>query len=505
MRQSTIISSNQVEATLGGCQFGTGFVDENVFTHDVPEALRVLAINLNEQSMLLALQPSNELQKRQVYDAYRNDLQLLENRISDFEDCVKLAVRCATLARRSESEEKAREEANRLWEEIKKEIPPIGKKPLLSLDHILAAKPAVEILETLKQRFEQSVSDTLRLFICWLQLLVDHEFVGLVEWSDLDVARYHYFVHDRRYEVVKEQAGHESVVDPSKDFGEQTTITEFRDQTIRTRRYLERHVHHIVDARIHDLIDYPAPVPARVRDFLEGIPQWLRPLLQIVSGDITTEEIIRRKTRDETSVESEITSVWKGSPAVTLGNFALIGWNDDDVRDSCNGTYYACQKVRNEVMSKQVRQTTLMAVAMVTVISIVVWGIWYGVDQSHAKAFAAQQAYAQSLGRMEIIETKRGEALPLKGEQIPICFAGIAYNHQPSSGNVLLSRVKENQDRLGSFSHLFSIEKGWDTSYGEIDLASQFGVFAKLHVVSITKDSIKYGLTYYGIAAEKNE
>lgn len=495
------IPSDQIEATLEGRMFGMGSVGNETYQQETPEALRVLAIQLKEQSQLLSLAANRELEKRRVYDAYKHDLQLLRERVTGFENCVKEATRASIVATKEVTWDQARSQTKKLWEQLKGEIPSVGRQPLLLLDHQLAAQPAADILSTLQKRFEQGVDKVLLLVTCWLHLLVEHELVGLVEWTDYDVARYHYFVHDQRQETLKEERRQTVDVDESQPLGQQTTYATVRDRTVRTQRYLERHVHHIVDAAVHDLETYPRRVPARVAEFLNtGVPDWLRPLLQIVSGEITTEEIIRRKTNDQTAVESTIESVIKSSPAVTIGNFALVGWSSDDL---CGGDakFYQCQDARVKEHQQMLR-TAAWGTPVVAFIIVAVAGlIILGINSYKASCQERHDAYVAGLGNVAIHETLQGNSLQISGVRVPIVFSGI----QVPSNDISFAQHNDpgGDERLSAF-RTYRLPD----NYGDIDLGPDFGVLARVHIISYVQgragelSMIRYAVTYYGQGAE---
>lgn len=76
--------------------------------------------------------------------------------------------------------------------------------------------------------------------------------------------------------------------------------------------------------------------------FLNSVPASLEPHLSIVEGMITMEERHRRLIAEGTRTETEILSVYKGSPGVLLGPFNLIGWSDDDL--ASGGVFSSKQK-----------------------------------------------------------------------------------------------------------------------------------------------------------------
>lgn len=500
MTERTAIASDRIEVTMSEHVFGTGHISAEAFVQDFPEALRVLAISLNEKSRLLqlAVPAEGELAKQTVYDAYKDDLELLTKRVSEFEQCVKNAVRCSIVARNELANQSDIEiETKRLWADLTAQIPPIGQKPLLLLDYKLAAQDAQCILSTLQERFQQGVTHVLRLFTWWLHLLVECEFVGLVEWTDVDVARYHYFLRQRSASTLKEEQKQKVKVDPSQPAGQRTTYTNTTERTIRRQDFQEHHVHHIVNARVWDLEEYPDPVPYRVVEFLNEVPGWLRPLLQIVSGDITTEEVLRRNTSDRTVVESEITSVYKASPAVTLGDFALMGWSADDLKQGA--CHYHRQKAKHTHLRKTLYNIAPAAAGIIggiLVVSILGFTLVTGAKMDATKRF---DAYVASLDAASpLVTTKAGYPLQLEGQDVPVFFAGFQ-RVTGSNSIVTLTRAEPASGGTAMNVHKIAIPVSeWGRQYGNINFGPEFGIFAILNIVEATPDHLTYKVTYYG-------
>ena len=165
-----------------------------------------------------------------------------------------------------------------------------------------------------------------------MQSLAEKELVGLVDWAAADVCRYHYFRHRWSEGVIREGIRREQRYDKAKPYGQRTEDRAVKEKVVQQEQFKERHIHHIVGAKMHPLAEYPQPVPKHVRVFIDSVPQWLRPHLRIVEGTITTEEVLERKVSSETVVKSEVLSVSKYSPGILFGEFNLIGWSADDLK-----------------------------------------------------------------------------------------------------------------------------------------------------------------------------
>jgi len=332
-------TSDRVLVDLGGRRFAAAAPEER-FAQPIPnvELFRELAAAIRQGSRLLALKPEELQTKTPIYGAYAKDLALLRRYHTEFQDCVRSAVRCS-ISGVAPGNERAWEE---MWQLLAGQIPTTETVQPLRLPHTIAAKPIPELVTDLQAEMHKGVERTLKPLADWLQLLAESELVGLVEWSGVDVCCYSYFRHEFTNTVTKGSKRNEVTVDDSQPFGSRTTYRILRDRTVVTHQVQERHVHHVVDAKVHKVAGYPHPVPQHVAMFLDSVPASLEPHLSIVEGTITMEERHRRLLAEGTRTETEVVSVYKGSPGVLLGPFNLIGWSSDDL--ASGGIFSSKQK-----------------------------------------------------------------------------------------------------------------------------------------------------------------
>ena len=329
MTTATVIPSDQTFVELKGREYGTVSRPQERFFQELPASLVKIGESLRAESALLALVDSPVPAKEQIFNAYGKDLNLFKNRHGEFRDCLKQAVRYSVIVSAKTNQE---EETDKIWENLEKEMPTIGNAPILELSYIRAPKEVSVLLAELKAEVGLGIERLLRVFAFWLQELVEAEFIGLVEWTADDVCRYHYFHQKASMEILSGETTETHTFDGSKPFGERNTHTTARQGEVRRSRFLVRHVHHIINARLHLVGKYKGKKPARIKGFLGAVPNWLKPHLQIVDGTITMEEQIKLKIAETTTVEEEIISVYKYSPGVLLEPFNLIGWNSDDIK-----------------------------------------------------------------------------------------------------------------------------------------------------------------------------
>lgn len=331
--------SDRVLMDVGGRRFAAA-VSEERFTQPIPnvELFRELAAAIRQGSKILALVADDLKTKSPIYAAYAQDLALLRRYHAEFQDCVRSAVRCS-ISGAAPGGEHVWEEA---WQLLAQQIPPAETVQPLYLPHVMAAKPIPELVADLQTEMHQGIERTLKPLADWLQLMAETELIGLVEWAGVDACCYSYFRHEFTSTVQRGKKREEVTVDDSQPLGAKTTYRILRDRTIMTRQVVERHVHHVVDARVHKVADFPHPIPSHVAMFLDSVPASLEPHLSIVEGMITMEERHRRLIAEGTRTETEVLSVYKASPGVLFGPFNLIGWSSDDL--ASGGVFSSKQK-----------------------------------------------------------------------------------------------------------------------------------------------------------------
>lgn len=307
-----------------------------------------LVSSIRQRSTLLALDDGTT--KDAIYRSYAHDLELLQLYQREFEALVQAAVRHSIIRIGRNSQQNCLR-PQETWEILKAQIPSGPATLLIDFPHTRAALPLPQLLEEIKTEFRSGTDQILRSLSDWLRVLVRNEFIGLVEWGDLDVCRYHYFKHEVTEGVMSDRTRNETSFDGSKPYGSRTEYRVVRDREIHRRQLRERHIHHIIHAKLHRLDEYQDRVPTNVAAFIDEIPVSLEPHVHILEGVITKEEVLRRQVAEERIVSSEILSVWKGSPGVLFDCFNMIGWSADDLKDGA--VFYARQRSRARQIQRQ--------------------------------------------------------------------------------------------------------------------------------------------------------
>lgn len=118
--------------------------------------------------------------------------------------------------------------------------------------------------------------------------------------------------------------------DASAPFGQRVEYRTGSRVEGRSEHTLEEHVHHLENVTETPLTAFVKPVPERVAALIRSVPEWVRPSLRVIEGDIVLEEVHRRESY-ETQWQTEVAQTWKASPAIALGDLVLVGWSQDDL------------------------------------------------------------------------------------------------------------------------------------------------------------------------------
>lgn len=469
------VPTDRVELELDGQTFGIDGPPKAVSSVEVPETLASLADILRTESRLLKLHCNADLTKNQVLEAYGHDVKLLDERMKDLDACVLQAVRCLIVVGgdRQLDPAKREERARQVWEQQVHQLS--VSKPLqheLRLPFTLAGEDAVTILGELQQQFQRSLASALHRLAAQLKSLVDHDFIGLVSWAGMDACCYHYFVVEHREYLDGTR------IDTTKaDLGGGITeVRKTRHTDVTRVQYRARHTHHLVNAKLQNIGQYHHKMPSRIEQFLQSLPPRVRHLFRIVDGQETLNEVTARKIGERTDVESETIAVYRYDPAVTLGDFALVGWDEQEV-----------QTERVQIRADRWKLINLYGgpcLALLMTISLIV-GITYRLHTWIADYNRKnQEVYATYMATMptgQVIVTKRGEVLQL-GQHLKFVFDELRGNSVD---------LKPSKGKFVGFTLLLCPERS-DAYYGTINLEDSFGISLKLHVKEATRDAITY-------------
>jgi hypothetical protein len=91
-------------------------------------------------------------------------------------------------------------------------------------------------------------------------------------------------------------------------------------------------VHHVRNPILSEPGQTQHPIPRKYRDLLDAIPDWIRPSLRVLEGDLFREEGIEWDThRENRPDEKLLSSEWQRCPAIVLGDYVLAGWGEQSI------------------------------------------------------------------------------------------------------------------------------------------------------------------------------
>ncbi len=507
-------TSVDVLAMLSGARNygGADLKTSAMYEQQIPTGFQPLADELRGKLKLLQLQSGAT--RDAIYAAYQGDIMLLNSRRDGFIVFIKAGIRASIIRVKelaNESTFDVSKDVEMQWTTVEKGIPLAGKVPFIEFSADHAALGEAELLTHLQKEANAAVERLLKLVCLWLDTLVAKEFVGLVQFTSGEAARYHYFRPQVIRETVKKINEDKQIgFDPTAPFGEQTIYEKTSGEIIKITTNLERHDHDIVNARTHSVEEYPDRMPQRVCDFLAQTPAWLRKHLVVVSGVITMECVRRRIVATE-EVGEIVTSVYKQSPAIALGSYAPIGWSGDDLKREATA-FFLGQKARDPaVRNRRLRIIGWIAASVIAVASLTGF-IWWQVAESSRLSAEAYQTYYDEVtaGRQVLMVEKsdvlynyqqgttivpalKNKAIELPGGQ-PLYYLG-----KVNSGEVKYTFSSDPKEawRTGNrFS--FSLSKtGPKSKYGVVDLGPDMGIPAKMNVLFADDTIVQFTIDYY--------
>ena len=507
-------STDVLAMLLGPRSYGNaGLKTPAMFQQNIPPGFEPIADDIHGALQLLKLERGAT--RDAIYDAYRRDIALLNSRRDGFIAFIKAGIRASIVRAKKlagESYYDPDKDVETQWSTIEKVIPPAGHAPFITLSADHAALGEAELLSHLHSEANVAPQQLLKLVCFWFDILVSKEFVGLVQFTSAEAARYHYFRPQVTRTTVKSVNEDKQIgFDPTAPMGEQTIYERTQGEIIEVTTTLERHDHDIVHARTHSVEEYPDQMPQRVVDFLNATPAWLRKHLVVVSGTITMERVRRRVVATE-QVGEIVTSVYKASPAIALGSYAPIGWSGDDMLREA--TSFFSQKLAQPA-KRVVRNKTLMIVAAtLLIVSAIIGAIWYAISESNRASAEAYQAYHQeySAGRQVLTIEKtsvsynyrsggtettvtKSAMITLPGGQ-PLYYLGKV---QGPGSNYTFTFTPDPKTawQTGARQNLVLPNNHNKVHYGTVDLGPNLGIPAMMHVLHADETTVQFTIDYY--------
>jgi hypothetical protein len=205
------------------------------------------------------------------------------------------------------------------------------------LDVSTVAQGPEAAFERLTKSLRRSTRELVESLFSALEHLVDKQVVGLIEWPTESLCKFHFF---RRVliHVFEGQTAKEHVREYWRTVGGREMV---RTETTRNTTTKGRDVHQLV--RYEQQLMKASPrrldtaelvVPLEVQRVLAAIPGWLSPFVRVAVGECFRERIIRHSEKTEQWEDSETSQQVDErpasyyDPAVTIGEFVLVGWGE---------------------------------------------------------------------------------------------------------------------------------------------------------------------------------
>ena len=159
--------------------------------------------------------------------------------------------------------------------------------------------------------------------------------IGKVVYTGIRAGKYDFYRFKRR-----ESRTGETVATRTEREERDNTWSEYEVITRTTHLEIadvtEHHEHHLYNAVRHQLPAPQVPKPVFVIEFLKAVPRLAQPHMFIVEGDMAREDMEAWESpvghRDVQEVTRKLVRTGNMySPAVTLGEYALVGWSSLDV------------------------------------------------------------------------------------------------------------------------------------------------------------------------------
>jgi hypothetical protein len=193
-------------------------------------------------------------------------------------------------------------------------IPSFVFQPPKVLNLDLYQKPFDDIQARLQVVLGDCCHQLVRVMAETLDFMVDFEQVGLIEWTNADTCRFHYFQNVllpcQRDEPAPEVPSGERDGNDSADVGNAITLRSARK------------VHELIAAQNFTLGGGSHIVrPQRLNALIQQVPLWMRSRLRLVTGKRTRRLLIEPTRAAETYV-------YRKKSALVCGMYVLAHWNE---------------------------------------------------------------------------------------------------------------------------------------------------------------------------------
>lgn len=159
---------------------------------------------------------------------------------------------------------------------------------------------------------------------------------GLLGFTRGSNSAYSYTLHTMELDPSAFTSEHTVETDPTARWGERITDTMWSKGSGAARHVTTEHTHYLgADTKTVPLKTTRVNLPQRVATLKRTLPEWTLPYLTVTTGTIIREEIDERDQYHTEWQSDVITTQWKRSPALALGEIVLAGWSDSDFESEC--------------------------------------------------------------------------------------------------------------------------------------------------------------------------
>ena len=217
-------------------------------------------------------------------------------------------------------------------------------KPILP---VLTADLIAQPLPVVQTRTSDWAKDACRTIVSQLlaslNVLVEMDVVGIIEWPGETVCKLHFFRHVVTQDQIRSKTTERTRTKTNVDSTRLRTVEQWEQTKGLNVFSIERHEHHVMDAEARKPEEVKFPIPQDQQQFLERIPLWIRKYICVLEGDLILEKVVTTDIRKESfqakpvrhSVHEEtlpaIRPTFEFDPAILLGHFVLSGWTQKEI------------------------------------------------------------------------------------------------------------------------------------------------------------------------------
>ncbi|MCA9148121.1 MAG: hypothetical protein KDA92_02415 [Planctomycetales bacterium] len=188
-------------------------------------------------------------------------------------------------------------------------------------------------LERAKQELERHCSQIVTTLFNVLDALQRHRRIGSVTFGDA-ACQFTFFTREVRISDRQDSRVTKRRLDPAHT---NRWVKAYFEDDVRQTRLTVQHrdiarTHYVFDFTLNCLNKTRFPVPGRYQAFCEAVPDWIRPSLRILEGDLFREQCVASDAREDQFLEEVVVSTsWTRCPAIMLGPYVLAGWGNEAI------------------------------------------------------------------------------------------------------------------------------------------------------------------------------